>query len=169
VYALAFSPDGKLLAAGAGRSGFVDDPSENWFGRGGGLYLHDVSKGECVVTFPTPNDDITAVAFAPDGSLLFAGSTDCSVRVVDVSTRQEIAVLRGHVGGVNSLAFSPDGKTLASAGGDGLVRLWPWRQILGRPEQQDTATAPAGKERRGGKTPPRTRKKGGPSRRPKER
>jgi hypothetical protein len=133
VYAVAFSPDGALLAAGAGLSGFVDDPSENWFGRGGGLYLFDVVRGDCVLAVPTPQDDIVAVAFSPDGTLLFAGSTDCTVRVFDVARRAEAAVLSGHVGGVNALAFSPDGETLASAGGDGLVRLWPWRALLGRP------------------------------------
>jgi WD40 repeat protein len=46
-----------------------------------------------------------------------------------------VAVLSGHVGGVNALAFTLDGKTLASAGGDGAVRLWPWREILARPER----------------------------------
>jgi hypothetical protein len=134
VYALAFSPDGKLLAAGAGTSGFVDDPSEGWFGRGGGLYLYDAVKGGLLASFPAPNDDIMALAFSPDGSLLFYGSTDCTVRVVDAAARQEIATLSGHVGGVNALALSPDGNTLASAGGDGLVRLWPWRQLLAREE-----------------------------------
>jgi WD40 repeat protein len=147
VYAIAFSPDGKLLAAGAGRSGFVDDPREEWFGRGGGLYLYDAVKGEPLASFPAPNDDYTAVAFSPDGALLFAGSTDCAIHVVDVATRQEMAVLSGHVGGVNALCFSPDGQTLASAGGDGLVRLWPWRQLLARPEAP-TPAAPAPRRRR---------------------
>jgi hypothetical protein len=133
VYALAFSADGSLLAAGTGHSGFVDDPSEEWWGRGGGLHLYDVSTGEHLLGIAMPNDDITAVAFAPDGSLVFYGSTDCSIHVVEVATRAVVAVLSGHVGGVNALAFSPDGKTLASAGGDGLVRLWPWRQVLERP------------------------------------
>jgi WD40 repeat protein len=68
--------------------------------------------------------------------LLFAGSTDCSIRVIDVAKKKELAILSGHVGGVNALAFSPDGNVLASAGGDGLVRLWPWRQLLGRPEKR---------------------------------
>jgi WD40 repeat protein len=146
VYAVAFSPDGALLAAGAGRSGFVDDPREEWFGRGGGLYLYDVARAELLAAFPTPRDDITALAFAPDGSLLFAGSTDCTIRVVDVQTRQEVAVLSGHIGGVNGLTFSPDGQLLASAGGDGLVRLWPWRQLLGRPAP--TAAPPARRRKR---------------------
>jgi hypothetical protein len=133
VHALAFSPDGKHLAAANGMSGFVEDPSQEWFGWGGSLHLFDVHKGECVAQFPRERDDVLAVAFSPDGTLLFSGATDCQIRVVDVASRQEVAVLCGHVGCVNHLAFSPDGETLASAGGDGLVRLWPWRQVLDRP------------------------------------
>jgi hypothetical protein len=133
VHALAFSPDGKLLATAIGMSGFVEDPAEGWYGWGGGLHLIDLGKGECVAQFPRERDDILAVAFSPDGTLLFSGATDCQIRVVDIASRQEVAVLCGHVGCVNHLAFSPDGETLASAGGDGLVRLWPWRQLLDRP------------------------------------
>jgi hypothetical protein len=155
VYTLAFSPDGKLLAAGTGTSGFVYDPSQEWHGRGGGIYLYDAALGEYLAGFPTPKDDIMAVAFSPDGSLLFCGSTDCTVRVFDVAARKEIAVLSGHVGGVNALAFSPDGETLASAGGDGLVRLWPWRQVLERP------AAPKEISRKGARTAKKRKKSDG--------
>jgi WD40 repeat protein len=39
--------------------------------------------------------------------------------------------LVGHLSAVLCLAFSPDGKTLATGSADGTVKLWPWKQLLG--------------------------------------
>jgi WD40 repeat protein/uncharacterized caspase-like protein len=67
---------------------------------------------------------VTSCAFSPDGALLASSSDDATVRIWDVETAAELAVLTGHTGGVWSCAFSPDGARLASAGNDGTVRLW---------------------------------------------
>jgi hypothetical protein len=67
---------------------------------------------------------VSTLAITPDGKTLVSGSPDASVRVWDVATGKERAVLTGHNDGIWRLAISPDGKMLASASWDKTVKLW---------------------------------------------
>src|SRR5262249_55689112 len=89
----------------------------------------------------------TSVSYSPDGKLLAAGCADNQIRLLDAATGKEIRRLAGHQprtfnpprdaknpfdllvgsvgqGNITTLAFSPDGSTLASGGWDDMVRLW---------------------------------------------
>jgi WD40 repeat protein len=70
--------------------------------------------------------DVFSLAFSSSGQeqLLASGSSDCTVRLWDMHTRECVAVLEGHKHWVNSVAFSPDDRLLASASDDCTVRLW---------------------------------------------
>jgi WD40 repeat protein len=107
--ALAFSPNGKLLATGC---------------HDGSVHLWDMATRREVGSLEGHTGGVIYVAFAPDGRTLASGSWDMTVRLWDVARRKEIATFRGHPAEVKCLAFSPDGKTLASGGADSSVRLW---------------------------------------------
>ncbi len=68
--------------------------------------------------------DVIGVAISPTGSLVAAGETDAVIRVRDGATNRTVRRLRGHKGGPDVMAFSVDGRWLASATPGGAVRLW---------------------------------------------
>ena len=67
---------------------------------------------------------INCVAFSGDGQLVAFGKDDGSIALVDINQPEDVRRLQGHVGSVASVAFDPDGKTLASTGRDGTTRFW---------------------------------------------
>ena len=99
---LAFSPDGKKIAS-----------------NGNPVRLWDVATGSSIATF----EHGYVVAFSPTGRILATGGFKI-VKLWDVATQRNIATLEGHTHIVESLAFSPDGATLASGSYDGMITLW---------------------------------------------
>jgi WD40 repeat protein/serine/threonine protein kinase len=70
---------------------------------------------------------VVTVAFHPDGKLLagaISSGTAGETTIWDVESGRQVQSLKGHKGGVVGVAYSPDGKLLASSGWDGTVRLW---------------------------------------------
>jgi WD40 repeat protein/energy-coupling factor transporter ATP-binding protein EcfA2 len=74
--------------------------------------------------FEGHTDDVTSVAFSPDGSIILSGSADDSLRLWDIESGTEIRRFEGHTDDVTSVAFSPDGSIILSGSADDSLRLW---------------------------------------------
>ncbi|HJU17059.1 MAG TPA: TIR domain-containing protein [Stellaceae bacterium] len=151
--ALAFSADGKRLAAGGKDravsiwdldsgsktpalrlTGHTDQIVSLAFSPDGGMLASgswdnhvktwDVRTGHALHTLTGHEDAVLSVAFSPDGRLIASGSWDNRIWLWDAASGVRLRDLEGHSGGVTHLAFSPDGSRLASASEDRTARLW---------------------------------------------
>jgi RNA polymerase sigma factor (sigma-70 family) len=123
-WSVAFAPDGRTLAA-----------AEN----SGGVQLWDPAASKTLRRLPTTG--MSPAPFSADGSLIALGSGEDSITLYEPTTGKAVRQLSGPAVVVRSplatlptlhfVTFSPDGRTLASTGAHGVIRLWDTR--TGRP------------------------------------
>jgi len=106
---LAFSPDGKILATAP-----ADATVQLW----------DLSTGSLRRTLVWPSSTwVTTMVFTADGDAIAVGTRQGGLKLLDTNTGEERCILGGHSQDIRSAAFSPDGRTLASAS-ETTIKLW---------------------------------------------
>ncbi len=117
--ALALTKDGKQLIAALDNGAILSWAVEN--------------DGELRMLHSEENDAATALNFSPDGSLLVKGFESGKIFLWNIQKDRLINYLEGHDARISELAFSRDGKFMASSSWDGTIRLWKMDQINEQP------------------------------------
>jgi WD40 repeat protein len=113
VTAVAFSPDGKQMAAGTAD---------------GRIHLLNAADGKLIRTLTGHNSSISALLYHPAGAVLVSGSRDRTVRLWNAANGQALKTLEGHESWVQGLVLLENGTHVASVGADRTVRLWDLTQ-----------------------------------------
>jgi RNA polymerase sigma factor (sigma-70 family) len=105
VFAVAFSPDGRLLASGG-----YDNDQTGYFFR-----LWEVGTGKELRRFTGLKQGIRTLAFSPDGTLLASGGDDAQLRLWEVASGKVRRAFPADGAVLRSVAFTPNGQTVAAA------------------------------------------------------
>ncbi len=120
---VAFSKDSKTFVSG--------DPKE------GQIRLWDAITGQQLGKFkpktrfkgiskkePDPLKGVNVLAYSPNGKTIACGHDDNTIRLYDIVTKTEIAVLKGHQERINTIVYSPDSSKLVSGSADNTIYFW---------------------------------------------
>ena len=119
IYRVDFSPDGRAVAG---------------VGRDNRLHVWDTITGEELLSVPAHGDGVSGglfqgtldVAYSPDGSRLATAGADGLAKVWDAATGELLLTFTEHTDSLHSLAYSPDGRTIATTSdeNDASVKVW---------------------------------------------
>lgn len=157
VNAIAFSPDGSILAVASGTAVvrlWSSDPNQRMrelAGHGGAVRsvafsadgsrlltasedrtarLWDVATGKQLRTFAEHSDVVLGACFSPDGKRLVTVSQDKTGRLWETETGAALKQFYGHLGAVHGVAFTPDGRFVVTASADRTARVWDARTAV---------------------------------------
>ncbi|MDJ0695568.1 caspase family protein [Mastigocoleus sp. MO_188.B34] len=108
VTSVSFTPDNKQIISTS------DDRTTRIWNR----------QGKLLETLKSPIPDISSFAFSPDRKLSVIGTGNGAIAIQKNDSKSQLKTLTAHKDWVININFSPDGKTFASAAGDGTVKIW---------------------------------------------
>jgi WD40 repeat protein/DNA-binding CsgD family transcriptional regulator len=110
IFALAFSPDGQILAISDYRST---------------IQLIDISTRRKILTIHELSHHVfRTVTFSPDSKILASGNTNGTIQLWDVKTGECLNNIPAHSDWINSITFHPHGEILASGSSDSKIKIW---------------------------------------------